>query len=89
MQSYDGLCNDKFEVWIRDANGSNLQQILSISFNGPAGPELKDTYWQQKTATFNPAGSAQEKIQIYFSNANVFNGCGNTWTYVDDVVITP
>jgi hypothetical protein len=91
MQSYDGQCIDKFEVRIRDTNGSDLQQILSISFSGDAGTELKDTYWQQKTATFNRADYdyAQETIQIYFSSANVFDTFWNTWTYVDDIVVTP
>jgi hypothetical protein len=91
MKSYDGQCIDKFEVRIRDTNGSDLQQILSISFSGDAGTELKDTYWQQKTATFNRADYdyAQETIQIYFSSANVFDTFWNTWTYVDDIVVTP
>ena len=84
--SYDGLCEDSFEIRVEDSSGNVLEQLHTSSFSGPARQEpLKDTLWRAFTTQVDiPRWTGLAYVCFYNWNTDPFL---NTWTYVTDIDI--
>jgi hypothetical protein len=83
--SYDLIRNDYFDVWLLDAEGKELQQVIKDGCAEWPGPGVPwDSDWR-KPPPVDLSRYGGECIRIRFTNHMTKWGWYNTWTFVDDV----
>jgi parallel beta-helix repeat protein len=91
--SQDSRYFDYIRVTVRDESGSELQELLREGAPPPGGScgTPWDSGWQQ--ATFSLQAYRGQRVRLHWENKvtdpGVVKGWYNTWTYVDDVQVTP